>query len=170
MKMDWWNFQIETCLLKLLLSPSPPNSLKYTLVVLNGVLVVQYIMILSCGNRDGAVVLSTRLPLMRPGFYSRTQRHKWVEFVVSSPSLSPQKLTFTKSSSIWIINCQALYHGPLCYWRKIIFYFTILYLWQFKDVLFPVDHLQCAILEKQHIKIINSISTEKKKNFSRKEL
>ena len=55
---------------------------------------------------------STRLPLMWPGFDSRTRRHMWVEFVVGSHPcsegfspgspvfLSPQKATFLNSNSI----------------------------------------------------------------------
>ena len=35
-------------------------------------------------SSDGAVVKGARLPLMWPGFDSRTRRHMWVEFVVGS--------------------------------------------------------------------------------------
>ena len=63
---------------------------------------------------------SARLPPMWPGFDSRTQRHMWVEFVVSSrpcsegfsPSppvfLPPQKLTFLNSNSTWNLRATGL--------------------------------------------------------------
>ena len=41
------------------------------------------------GSSDGAVV-SSRLPPMWPGFDSRTRRHMWVEFVVSSCPSAPR--------------------------------------------------------------------------------
>ena len=57
---------------------------------------------------------SACLPPMLPGFDSRTQRHMWVEFVVSSRPCSegffswysgfflpPQKLTFLNCNSTW---------------------------------------------------------------------
>ena len=57
---------------------------------------------------------SARLPPMWPRFDSRTRRHMWVEFVVSSRPCSegffsgysgfflpPQKLTFLNSTSTW---------------------------------------------------------------------
>ena len=60
---------------------------------------------------------STRLPPMWPGFDSQTQRHMWIEFVVSllcierfSPGTpvsrpSPQKPTFDLTCMI-CVNCQ----------------------------------------------------------------
>ena len=71
---------------------------------------------------------SARLPLMWPGFDSRTRRHMWVEFVVSSRRCSegfspgtlvflpPQKLTFLNSNSIW---CRAPFKLALLNWMPL---------------------------------------------------
>ena len=67
---------------------------------------------------------SARLPPMWPGFYSRTRRHMWVEFVVGSLPCSERFFSgfsgFPLSSKTNISKfkfdldyCRALYHEPL---------------------------------------------------------
>ena len=72
------------------------------------------------GWRNGE---STCLPLLWPGFNSRTRRHMWVEFVVGScPSsegfspgslvfLPPQKSALLNSNSIWKQWMKSHLHG-----------------------------------------------------------
>ena len=67
---------------------------------------------LTIGEQGWRCGESARLPLMCPGFVSRTRRHMWVEFVVGSRPCSegfspgspvflpPQKSTFLNSNSI----------------------------------------------------------------------
>ena len=73
---------------------------------------------------------------MWPGFDSRTRRHMWVEFVVSSCPCSegfspgtpvflpPQKLTFLNSNSIW---CRAPFKLALLNWMPLDKYWIYIF-------------------------------------------